>query len=598
MERAIKMFDSGIITEIFHPINSFFHGARTDRPQVEIDTGHMCIFFKREMQAVIEQRPNLFIQWVEVIYFYFWNMAALPDLANIIWLQLWLTLDMLEQSGAETLPARIQMASWANFYDDVNKHKALSHIKAMSPSSQLMDLHRSAFLTTAINKGNEDYLFHINHAYSYSHLLHPLNRLQVNISYYIEISPSRELLHNILSILSWKELWEYRQGKMESLSSLYWTMMQRNDYESLLFFTRCLKLQINVEGFDCSHAFVFPNDEAQFCAISKSNLVMFSDKDNGESYFALIKLCNRLNKVAISLRGDYEVDFRVDTERFGIPSVGEDFEKLRQAVINHYHLDNDFYREVSLITLLPSHNHPLQGAICSLGVTPPLISVSLQNLAEEPSEKCFIFFLSSETFTRDTELAWIHQEFGIDAEVIIDPAPDLFVEYINNDIYTHVYISAHGIYSHWKSGEESIYFSEASQIPASMLKIIRRTSIVRRTIVLNICDGAASSLSFNHNNHGVAASLAGGNQVVISHLWPVNPFYACIFGTLVLRQLRYMSAAEAVLSIYSLLSQSNQNIVQSIVGWGDSYNEIAKKINNTSFEISDFRNIGSTAIYA
>lgn len=550
------------------------------------------------MQAVIDQRPLFFIRWVEVIYFYFWHMAALPDLANIIWRELWLILNILERRGVETLEARMQMACWANFYNEENMKQALAYIKAMSLSSQQIDLRRSVFLTSAINKGNKDYLFHVYHAYLHSYLLKPMDRLQVNISYYIEISPSRELLYDILSILNWGELWEYRQGKMESLSSLFWTMMQRNDYEGLLFFTRCLKFQINTEGFDCSHAFIFPSVADQFCAISKSNLIIFSNKDNGESYFELIKLCNLLNKVAISLRGDYDVDFRVDTERFGTPSDGEDFEKLRQAVINHYHLDNDFYREVSLFTLMPSHNHPLQGALCSLGVTPPMISVSLQNLAEEPSEKCFIFFLSSETFTRDTELAWIRQEFGEDAEVIIDPAPDLFVEHINNDIYTHIYISAHGIYSHWKDGEESIHFSKDSQIPASMLKETRKTSILRRTIVLNICDGATSSLSFNHNNYGIAASLAGGSQILISHLWPVKPFYACIFGTLVLKQLRYMPAAEAVLSVYQLLSQGNQDIAQSIVKWGDSYNEIAKNINNLSFQISVFRNIGSTAIYA
>lgn len=48
MERAIEMFDSGIITEIFYPISSFFYGARIDCPQVEIHTGHICIFLNKK----------------------------------------------------------------------------------------------------------------------------------------------------------------------------------------------------------------------------------------------------------------------------------------------------------------------------------------------------------------------------------------------------------------------------------------------------------------------------------------------------------------------------------------------------------------------
>lgn len=119
-------------------------------------------------------------------------------------------------------------------------------------------------------------------------------------------------------------------------------------------------------------------------------------------------------------------------------------------------------------------------------------------------------------------------------------------------------------------------------------------------MILNICDGAASRLSYNPNNSGLAAALASGGQVVISHLWPVNPKYAACFGLLLLDRIDTgsFSLGEAVLRVYRSLSQSNDKIAELVQGIGSYSDGLASMIKNTDFEISDFRNIGSIAIYA
>lgn len=599
MRRAIEMFDAGETAKLGYPIFSFFHGKTTDSTMTPVDTGHVFIFLEQPMQKYLECDPYLFTRWVEVIYGYFWIMAATPVLAREIWVPLWVTLEVFEKAGIDTLQARCQMGSWAASYDEEKKSTALDYIKSMNLVTPHEKALRSLFLSTKINEDAADYLEQVNRAYLLSPYLPPIHRLQANIHYFCKVATSRKLLTDILSILNWVELSEYRKGKMEMLAPLYWTLVHHNKYEDLLFFARCLKGRVDTSNFDLPHAFLLPNSGACFPALTKSELVTFVDQDNGKSYTNLIKLCNRLNKVAISLLGDEEVDFQIDETRFGTPSHDANFEELRHAVISHYHLSDSFYQELQLISLLPSHNHPLQGALCTLGIVPPLISVSFENLAEEPAERVFIFFLSSETYTHDLEEEWIRKEFGEDAEVFTDPPFEFFISSLNNERYTHVYISAHGVYDHWQYGGKSIHFSAESQILVFALKTIKRTTTIRRTIVLNICDGATSPLSFNHNNRGLAASLASGNQVVISHLWPVQPLYAGVFGMLVMKELTTKTSAEAVLSTCRVLNQPNNlDVARSTEKMAASFNVVASTIAKATFNFSDFRNLGSMAIYA
>ncbi|MFM0327713.1 hypothetical protein [Caballeronia glebae] len=598
MHRAVDMGEAGAIPRLAWPIFSFFHGTRVDEASVPVQTGHVDVFLEREMANRLRREPALFPRWVEVMYGYFWKMAAVPALAGDIWTPLWMILKVFEGAGEDTMPARCQMAAWAASYDDPKKTTALAYIKAMRPLTPQAAVKKSLFLSTKINKGASDFSAHVAYAYARSHLLPPIHRLQAHINFYCENPSSDEGLTDILSILNWNELVEYRQGKMELLGPLYWTLVHENRYDALLFFVRCLKGIIVGSGLGVAHAFLLPTDGKRFAAITKSDLVTFEDRDNGQSYTTLIRLVNRTNKVAISLLGEHEIDYRVDEKRFGTPDIDEDFDELRDAVIAHYRLDDAFYRELKLITSLPSHNHPIQGALCSLGITPPLISTSLQNLGEEPRERAFIFFLSSSTYTHDLELACIRKEFGEETEVFTDPSCDFFIESLSNERYTHIYVSAHGVYSHWEDEEETIHFSETSRIPASRLWEVSRSGSHRRTVVLNICDGAASPLSFNPNNRGLAASLATGNQVVISHIWPVHPLYAAIFGLLVLDELIDGSAADAVLSVSTLLRLSNAESAAIINDKGPAFVEIAGALASATFAMADFRNVGSVAIYA
>lgn len=599
MRRAIEAFNTGKPHDIGFPIFSFFCGRRTSETAVEVNTGHLSIIFDRKMQFALDRNPALFIRWVEVIYFYFLQMAAVPSLAGEIWTPLWLALNMFEKGGEETLQARMQMGSWAAFYDKEKANKALMHIKEMKTTTVQQEVNRALFLSTEINRGNADYLANIKFAYEHSSLLRPISRLQANVHYYSQISSSRELLYDIISILNWSELSYYRDGKMGLLSPIFWTLFRENNYDDLLFFCRCLKGNIDPASLNVGHAFLMPVSGASFPALTKSELITFEDRDNGQSYFSLMRICNRLTNTAISLLGEQDLDHVVESdERLGTPNLDGDFEELRKATVDHYHLDDDLYKEIELMSLIPSHNHPLQGALLMAGIKPPLISISLSDLAEEPAVKKFVFFLSSDTFTHDLEQSWIRSEFGSDAEVFTDPTTELLTQYLSDEQYTHVYISAHGIYSHRQSGGQAIHFSPTATVPVAALEAInRRNSATARLVLLNICDGGASPLSFNHNSSGLAAALVARGLTVISHLWPIKPLYACIFGTIIIKLLRTESTANALVDGYSILNRTNSEAAELVKKLGASFSNIGDALSKATFDVADFRNLGSTVIY-
>lgn len=599
MERTIAAFETGRPADIGLPVMSFFSGKEQHGPSAAISPIHIFVFIKdKQMRVAIERAPQFFIKWVEILYFYFLDMAAFPREAKGVWYWCWRILDMLERSHS-TFGARSSMAAWAAAYDDNFANRARDYLKSVRLSSGKDEASRSLILSTRINHGQSDHLEHVKKTLALSSHLPHIHKLQAYINYYCNVDASFEMLTRIISALNWHELAYIRDGKIGLLEPVIWTLQHKNNYNDLLFLLRCLRTDIRKEGFKSGHAFVLPNIENAFTALKANERIQFSIEGNGDNYARLMRLCNKLNGVAISIRGEEELGSAVEKfEDFGKPIQEDAFEALRLAVIEHYHLQDDFFKEVSLLTLVPSHNHPVQGALCSLEVLPPLLSTSLQDVVDESVDKNFVFFLAESTYTVELESQWIRGAFGDSAQIHINPEPDHVIEALNDQRLTHIYISAHGKFDHWERESDKIHFSSSSEVTVGELVKTQSKWGSRRTLILNLCDGAATRISYNPNNSGMAAALASGSQVVISHLWPVDPKYAAVFGLFLLDQLLAgLACQEAVLNVYRTLSQENSGIASSARGMGKSSEGLAKMIENTAFRFSDFRNIGAMAIY-
>ncbi|WP_143521897.1 hypothetical protein [Pseudomonas sp. 2995-3] len=598
IKKTIKLWELSRISALSDPIFSFFSGSEVTAKSAKLNPDHIQMLLDSRVHRQLNREPDILLYWIEIIFLYFREMAACPQLARQIWWPCWHILYYCAPLGERTLNAKIQMASWANFYDLEQKNISLNHIKNMHLHNKYDRVMRALFLSGAINKGEPDFIYNVEYAFYNSDMLPPFLRFQAHINHYAEVNSSRESLNDILSILNWKELLKYRETKMGLLQPVILKLINNNNYIDLLVLTRILKSNFDFENFWCSHAFLFPNTPSAVVALSNSDKITLPKSDNAQSYLKLINAANRLNATSISLLGEDNLTTDIEVDRFGCPIIGDSLDELRTSVIDHYGLDDDVYQEFNLMTLMPSHNHPVQSALCSLNVTPPIISVSMENLLDEPEKKKFVFMLSSSTFTFESERSFIEGQFGNDANIVIDPKIKKFLELFKDQTNTHFYISAHGNYDHWAPEVAHIHFSDTRKIPLAVLKSATNRANHRRTIHLNICDGATSELSFNPYNSGISAALAHGNQVIISHLWPIRPLYAFISGVLLLKFLQDFSAAEAVRETYSILKKSNASIQEHIKSFGEPFNPVREAIQNTEIDISEFRNIGSFAIYA
>lgn len=600
MNRAILAFETGRLADVGLPVLSFFSGKEQSQPSALISPIHIYVFVEdKDMQNAIEFAPRLFIRWTEVIYFYFLEMAAFPREARDIWYCCWSILDMLEQSDS-TFAARSQMAAWAAVYDERFADLARHYLKTVPLSSDEEEATRSLILSSRINEGQPDQIEHVKNAMALSSKMPLAHKLLAYINYYCNIDASYEVMTHIISALNWAELAYIRNGKAGVLEPVIWTLQHNNNYRDLLFLLRCLRMDIRKEDFKSAHAFLLPNMSGAFTAMKANERTQLSFEANGDNYARLMRLCNRVNGVAISVRGEEELGADVSTfDAHGKPIQEDVFEALREAIVDHYHLKDDFYRELSLMTLVPSHNHPVQGALCSLGIAPPLLSTSLQDLVDEPDERHFVFFLANSTYTVNIESNWIRCKFGESAEIRINPKPEDVISALRDEQLTHVYISGHGQFDHWERQPDKIHFSDSLEIDVYQLRDIDNKRKSRRTLILNLCDGAATRISYNPNNSGMAAALASGSQVVASHLWPVDPKYAAAFGLFLLDRLHSgLSCQEAVLNVCQTLSQENKKIAESARQMGSFSEDLAQMIENTTFRFSDFRNIGAVAIYA
>ncbi|MFJ2486310.1 hypothetical protein [Pseudomonas sp. NPDC087639] len=598
IQKTIKLWKQSKISTLSDPIFSFFSGGEVTVKSAKLNPIHIRILLDLRLHRNVSRESDILLDWIEVIFFYFREMAACPQLAGQIWMPCWHILYFMDPLGERSLSAKIQMASWANFYEPELKQMSLDHIKNLYLNKKYDRVMRSLFLSGAINRGCSDLIYNVEYAYYNSDILPSFVKFQAHINYYVEVDSSREVLNNIISILNWPELSNYRKTKMGLLQPVILKLINGNKYTDLLVLARLLKSNVDFDNFWCSHAFLFPNAPSGVVALSNSDRITLPKADNAKSYKELINAINRLSAVSISLLGEDNLTADVELDRFGCPIIGDSLDELRTSVIDHYALDDGIYQEFNLMTIMPSHNHPVQSALCSLDITPPIISVSMENLLDEPENRKFVFMLSSSTFTFESEKSFIEKQFGIDANIVVDPKTKKFLELFKDPKNTHFYISAHGSYDHWNPELAHIHFSENRKIPLAVLKSATNKAGYRRTVYLNICDGATSELSFNPYNSGISAALAHGNQVVISHLWPIRPLYAFISGVLLLKFLQILSAAEAVRETYNVLKETNGSIQERLMSFGEPFNPVSETIQNTEIKISEFRNIGSFAIYA
>lgn len=601
MSDAIEASQVGDVPATGVAVFSFFSGAEYQPgTAAELESFHfLCVFYCEELSAFISVRPTFMLKWIQVLFHYCRSMAAIPEIVETVWPVAARIVEKLKgRLEVEGMLASSQLASWDYFYGKANHPSYLEGIKKWNVTHPRAIAYRNLLCSTAINRDSPDFKGYVQGGYLTKDLYTLENQAIAILNYYCHIEESEEILNELLRLLRTEDMRVLiRTGNCEFLKGIVGHFYDHNDYQSLFKLLSSMKdvAPNSIPG----HGFVLSNGQT-LTAMTASSRINFPAEGNYPSYERLIKIRNQLLNVYVSLLGTPSQDARFfDADRSGTPAVGDDLSSYKDTVIEHFRLSNDIYDEVSSITLAPSHDFPIQAARFGLGKNAPWISASLEVMADDPEEHSFVFMLASHTHTVNVEQAFIRAHFGASAEIYIDPSIETFTEILKGERHSVVYISAHGMYNHWGSGnEDHILFSDECIIPGNVLHSCIPKSPYARNVILNICNGATVEISSNPYARGLAASIARGNQRVVSHLWPVNPIYAASFGLLVLHYLREHDLLDASREAFAILNQDKDSIIQVLRSLGADCDALSDYLEKTEFKMNTFKNVGSIAIYS
>lgn len=167
-------------------------------------------------------------------------------------------------------------------------------------------------------------------------------------------------------------------------------------------------------------------------------------------------------------------------------------------------------------------------------------------------------------------------------------------EYESND-YDCVHIAAHGEHRHYEPHQSYIQLSETIQLHNEQLTSFENAWDLRRLLILNICDGATTSLFNSPVSIGVSNHLIHSKQSVLSHLWPVNNRVAGVYGFLlaacIVKRLPYV---EIYKEVVSKLMEGKAAVIEYLHEYADD-DEMFQTIENANLDLSNFTHWGSLA---
>ena len=176
-------------------------------------------------------------------------------------------------------------------------------------------------------------------------------------------------------------------------------------------------------------------------------------------------------------------------------------------------------------------------------------------------------FLTKNSQTYDNEFDFI-SSLDYEKTILTDPDKEEFFQALNTVDYDILYVSAHGEYEHFDSIYEEIVFGNEEdgfyKISTDDIEENLNSKSDKKILILNICDGANSGLSYLVSNRGVANKFAIKGHVVLSYLWPVEPKYAVVFSSLVLYQLKEKEINQAYFDVLTLLNTNNEEIYEEL----------------------------------
>lgn len=232
-------------------------------------------------------------------------------------------------------------------------------------------------------------------------------------------------------------------------------------------------------------------------------------------------------------------DFAIEEHRWGMPDHGH-ADALRRDMAALYNFVRlraalpEGFRPRSLV-VVPAHRDPVQAVVAdALGWLAP-IEASVAAAAPTRARQVLSVWADDAVQLVDAELellaslgphgGWDVRPFEGDrsAEAFRlfyeDPEPDL------------LWVVGHGEMDAHNLSQSGIVLAGGALMSVREVSELAIPTLGRRLLVLNLCSGGAAQFRGGLGHLGLAQSLAGPNQQVIAHQWPINSYPALAFAS-------------------------------------------------------------------
>ncbi|OOY50451.1 CHAT domain-containing protein [Solemya velum gill symbiont] len=296
--------------------------------------------------------------------------------------------------------------------------------------------------------------------------------------------------------------------------------------------------------------------------------------------------------------------------RFGVPSdtASDEFER---QLVEFYDLRNlkaccekQSLKNIRGYISIPSHQQPIQYLLNKyLSVTWPY-AVSLEKPFADRKVGRICMWCGAGSITEDIEVNAVSSIFtkhgiGVDYFPSDSTTVEQFKEIYQGDKYDLIWLMSHGEFDHWKPGAASIEIEQGVSISLDeILRLDVPNHDNRRLLLFNVCDGATYSNLGGLPRLGFAPALSNPSQCVISHLWPVNPWSAALFGALYAVNLSKTSSffEGYVCTLNDFLLDRGQ-ILQIVEEQVDDGQVLLERLTNQNIDYSLLAHAGSSAFF-
>lgn len=614
IERLIEISSKNPKIEAWAPaIVSFFSGkvinSNSENPPVMSAVHIHALSYAKDCQKLKEYFESNYINiaiWVERLFYYFRIVDGFPIITKelIDHYIICKVLEILEGKKVKThnekvifLRAYVQILPYAEkINSEKTKLKCIEKINYNFEMKKLTLENTIFLLTTRIikaNMGNKSYYQAIDYLKELIIKINLNDNISILNSIYFE---DREFLLNNIEIVKLRIIESVQNNQHNnSLGSFIINLFD----DKLFFIIRDIYASVNLEKTVTTnienHIFTIVNS-SEFLA--GNEISIFEYDDQFTRYRELISSQNIYLNSYTSLAFDtVEYNSEMDFSRYHI--ANNSLDDFIEKTINCYRVREIDYTSFKSVTFLPIDTHPIQACITvNNNYPPPLINTSFDGKNEIKEKNKILCFLTKGTRTYDDEVNFINS-LPYDSKIITDPNLSIFFDSINSLDYDILYISAHGGYEHFESYYEDIIFQDdnGEEIRISSNAINERLALkdLKKILILNICDGANSGLSFLVSNRGIANSFTKKSFCTLSYIWPVEPVFAAIFGTLVLKKLKHSSLNEAYFHTFTLLNDEITSICEKLNIENSHFWE--DRIKNYSGHINDHANLYAIAMY-